>query len=229
MVNNDIITALKNSIEHGDSLQNAINVLINSGYNSQEVYEASKFVGGGALNLQQIKPTEQFTMPSKGFLPRSPVIPQAIPIQKAIPNSSQTFYQSQTSQQVQKNIQNNSNPFYQPQTVEQNKNSQIPVQYQQQAPIQNSKQEIQQIKQEISSQNTMPPISPPSIYSAPAFSSQPKSTGSLSNQLNHIAPPKQTYFKEIILIIILLMLIAILIGTLLFKDLILKYLASIFG
>ena len=45
MPNEDIITALKNSLEHGESLQDAINILINSGYNPSEVQEASRFIG----------------------------------------------------------------------------------------------------------------------------------------------------------------------------------------
>jgi ATP-dependent Zn protease len=49
MVNEDIITGLNNAIVRGESLQNAIQILINSGYESSEVYEASKYVQRGLI------------------------------------------------------------------------------------------------------------------------------------------------------------------------------------
>ena len=65
MVNEDIITALKNSIEYGDSLESAKKIIINSGYNPQEVEEAAKFIGGGVINIHQPQPGEQLTMPTQ--------------------------------------------------------------------------------------------------------------------------------------------------------------------
>ena len=38
MVNEGIVTALKNSIDRGDSLESAKQIMINSGYNPQEVF-----------------------------------------------------------------------------------------------------------------------------------------------------------------------------------------------
>jgi|APSaa5957512576_1039674.scaffolds.fasta_scaffold133719_1 hypothetical protein len=52
MTNEEIITALKNSVNNGDSLQSAIQIMINSGYDPREVHEASQFVGGATPNLQ---------------------------------------------------------------------------------------------------------------------------------------------------------------------------------
>ena len=60
-----IITGLKNAIEHGESLQNAMQIMINAGYNPAEVQEASKFVGGGTLHLQKPKSDEHLTMPEQ--------------------------------------------------------------------------------------------------------------------------------------------------------------------
>tara|TARA_Y100000034_G_scaffold120677_1_gene163897 strand:+ start:3553 stop:4050 length:498 start_codon:yes stop_codon:yes gene_type:complete len=70
MANEEIITGLRNAIDHGDSLQKAVEIMINSGYNALEVKEASKYIGGGSLHMQQPKPEEHLTMPSKkpGFL-----------------------------------------------------------------------------------------------------------------------------------------------------------------
>lgn len=91
MVNQEITTALKNSVERGESLKTAMQIMINSGYNAQEVQEASKYIGGAQANIQ-IKPEEQLTMPEKkSFMSRfkkkpvktSKPIPQ--PVQKVKP------------------------------------------------------------------------------------------------------------------------------------------------
>jgi hypothetical protein len=79
MVNEDIITALKNGVEHGESLQNAITILINSGYPPNEVQEASKFIGFSSAQL--LNSNEQFIMPEeKGFLPKMLNKSQNIPV-----------------------------------------------------------------------------------------------------------------------------------------------------
>jgi len=78
MPNEDIITALHNSIERGESLQTAIQILINSGYNPAEVQEASRYIGdlgAGKINMQT-KQEEQLTMPEeKKFLLKYPKLP----------------------------------------------------------------------------------------------------------------------------------------------------------
>ncbi|MBD3252749.1 hypothetical protein GF386_03400 [Candidatus Pacearchaeota archaeon] len=63
MVNNDIVTALKNAIDRGESLENAKKIMINSGYSQKDIEEASAFVGGGATAMQEIKPDEHLAMP----------------------------------------------------------------------------------------------------------------------------------------------------------------------
>lgn len=81
MPNQEITTALKNSLDRGESLQTAIQIMINSGYNPQEVQDASKYIGGSSVNIQ-IKPEEQLTMPErKSFFSRfkkSPAKPMGI-------------------------------------------------------------------------------------------------------------------------------------------------------
>src|SRR4030042_4473765 len=64
MPNEEIISALRNAIDHGESLQFAVQIMINSGYNSNEVQEASKFVGG-ISNIHEPTPEEQLTMPEE--------------------------------------------------------------------------------------------------------------------------------------------------------------------
>lgn len=72
MVNEDILTALRNAIERGESLETASRILINSGYNAKEVQEASKFIGSGSVLMQEPKPDENLIMPSKkSFFPFS--------------------------------------------------------------------------------------------------------------------------------------------------------------
>ncbi|MEK6914852.1 MAG: hypothetical protein AABW83_04330 [Nanoarchaeota archaeon] len=58
MVNEDIVTSLNNAVVRGESLQTAVQILINSGYNSSQVYEASKFVQGGVITNLESKPEE---------------------------------------------------------------------------------------------------------------------------------------------------------------------------
>ena len=79
MVNEDIVTSLKNAVAKGESLENAKQVMINSGYNSQEIEEASNFIGGVASKLET-KPDEHLTMPSQKF-PKTitPKVPEIKP------------------------------------------------------------------------------------------------------------------------------------------------------
>jgi hypothetical protein len=65
MPNEELISALRNAIDHGESLQSAVQIMINSGYNSKEVMEASKFIGG-TLSMQELTPEEQLAMPEEG-------------------------------------------------------------------------------------------------------------------------------------------------------------------
>lgn len=75
MVNENIVTALHNAVERGEQLDQAINILVNSGYNAQEVREASQFVGQGAIPLLETKRDEQL-LPTQNIVP---LIPTASP------------------------------------------------------------------------------------------------------------------------------------------------------
>jgi ATP-dependent Zn protease len=65
MPNEEILTSLKNAIERGETLEKAVMILINSGYNPQEVKETSNYLGEGAIKMVEIKPEEHLTMPEQ--------------------------------------------------------------------------------------------------------------------------------------------------------------------
>jgi len=114
MPNQEIITGLRNAIEHGESLQQAMQIMINSGYNQLEIREASKYVGSGVLTMQQQKPGEQLVMPeekqgffSKLFKGKAKQAPQITPPQK-LEQESQEIKQAISSEEK---IQPSSKPL----------------------------------------------------------------------------------------------------------------------
>jgi len=193
MPNQEITTALKNSMERGESLQTAMQIMINSGYNPAEVQEASKYFGA-PVNMQA-KQEEQLTMPSqkKGFFSKfkgnkvKPVKKQpAQPIES--PSQKPNFQPTSPVQQPQLNSP----------TI-----PQLPP-----------KQEAKQIKQQIMESK---PIVPQVQISNPRISNK-KNSKPLAKQLDKLTPKKNSHFKEIMLLIILLILIGLLIGTIFLKD-----------
>jgi len=104
MVNEDILTSIKNAVEHGDSLQAAIATAIASGYNPKEVQEAAQLVGSGTLSSLQTKPEEHLVMPNKkSFFSRTPKTPA--PIQPASQPVSKPAPQAQQIQQRPAQVQ----------------------------------------------------------------------------------------------------------------------------
>lgn len=192
MVNEDIVTSLKNAVEHGERLEDAIVVLVNSGYSAAEVGEASKFVsamGFGALGNLSVPAENHLVMPDeKGILKKMmnrPVqnvntqptsFPPAGPLQKPGPNPD---------------------PWQNPQVFTK--------------PISNSELS-DKIKKEIAPDNPYNNISP-------EYNHNGNNNGSLSQQLSAISPPAQSnWAKEIILLVVLLVLVGVLIMTITFKD-----------
>src|SRR3989338_4284779 len=103
MVNEDIITALKNGIERGESMQEITQVLISSGYNPGEVEEASNFISKGGISLQQIKPEEHLAMPEQKKIFKAPISqPQAQAIQEIKPVSQPQVQKQIIQKQVVK-------------------------------------------------------------------------------------------------------------------------------
>tara|TARA_Y100000310_G_scaffold344282_1_gene456202 strand:- start:624 stop:1223 length:600 start_codon:yes stop_codon:yes gene_type:complete len=197
MPNEDIITSLKNAISHGDSLESAKQIMVNSGYNPREVEEASKFVGAGVIKTHQPKPEEQLAMPTQkkglfGFLKRKKKQEQA-PVSKPI---------SQPAHQTTSQIKHLQRQQVSSQQLKQEITSQG-----------NVPRTIQQVNQQ--------PISPKKIQ-VPSLSQQ-QSTPPITKQLNKIKPKRPGHAKEIILLIVLLALIGTLITTIVLKDVILGW------
>jgi hypothetical protein len=162
MVNEDIMTAIRNGINHGETLNSIVQTLIRSGYNPREVEEASRFFSGGVLDLEPPS-LHKFVMPEeKGIL-------------------------SKFSKPKEQTIQ--------PQPL----------------PTVQSNQEIKQT------------IFPTQIYSSDSYSKP------IAQELNRIHPPKHSFAKEIVLLIILLILIGVLILILVFRKDILAYFSNLQG
>lgn len=213
MVNEDIVTALRNSVERGDSLENAMNIMIGSGYPASDVREASKFVGFVPMSLNK---NNSLIMPE----------------QKNIfikPNNNQPIVSSQISRQL-----------LPPKLPPPNQLQQTRLQSSRYPAVQQLPQKIptnQDIKTEISLPPSIknipvvqqrpvqyPAPQPPTTRYAPqvqqptpVYQQQPR------QQIKEEVLEKPSYTKEIILLVILLLLIGILIATLLFREKILTF------
>jgi len=67
MVRQDLIAALRNALERGETLEKARNSLLNSGYNKDEVFLASEELKNKEIKKQVPKPN---------FLPKLPEPPK---------------------------------------------------------------------------------------------------------------------------------------------------------
>lgn len=181
MVNEDIITSLKNAIEHKEDLETAKATAINSGYNPRDVEEAAKFIGRGVLYTNNVSPGEVLTMPNqKGF----------------------SFFRSKKPAEIKK--------------------PEIPAQIPQQKPIQ-TKSVIMSQPQSIDIARGEP-SKLPDLNNAPVVQNQPvKQIKPLEEKPKSISIKKQSYIKEIILLILLLLLIGILILTVKYKETIIGF------
>jgi len=184
MPNEEIITALKNGNQQGESLQETIQTLINSGYNPQEVQEASNYIGGVLSKLSPKQEDELITPESKSIFRN--IIPQG-------QTSPQQFQKNKDIiQQIKQNSQGNYKPLI-PQKPQSN---------------------IQQPK----------PLSPPlTLKPLPSQYSPQQTNLPTKNQSLKIPIRKQSYTKEITLLIILILLVGILITTILFRNDILRF------
>ncbi|MDP2926394.1 MAG: hypothetical protein Q8N99_08505 [Nanoarchaeota archaeon] len=153
MVNEEILTALKNSLDHGDSLHTAVIILKNTGYNPKEVDEASKFVGQGVIVNLQAKPEEHLTLPSQKNvlgkeIKKPPITAASQPIQQ---QNLQKSVISQDVNAIKKNISTGAvitqnRPIQQVQPLQsvqaQNNSRQLPAQTQQRIQRPSYKKEI---------------------------------------------------------------------------------------
>jgi len=216
MVNEDILTSLRNAVDHGDSLENAIKLALNSGYNSRDVQEAAQFVSGGTITNFQTQPSERLAMPAqKKLFSQNPVLlksppPQYLPqVQPQSQSTTNIPLQPQSQPQSQTQSQTQSQPRTQSTTD-------TPLQFQpiqQQTPNQNSlMQDLSDIKQNISTGYTNS-----GSGSGYVSSSSSSSSPSLSQEIEKMKP-HENYIKEIILLVVLLLLVGVLISTFIFKD-----------
>jgi len=233
-MNEDILTALKNAVNNGETLDQAVQILINSGYDPRAVYEASRFLGGVSHSLQPL-PEEQLDLSRK---------PQNLPPQTI----SQTQTQPQTPQQIQSQL---ASPVQLSQTTNQNIPSQRPPQTptqpilptqlppntQQNPPLSQKSQininvpqqtTLQPKPQQQSPQNQVAVLPPQNSVNQigtmpPQHSQYPETSG--QETLNHpiIQRQEKSFVKEIILLVVLLMLVGVLITTIFLKESILGW------
>ena len=227
MVSEDIVTSLKNAIVRGESLEAAMAIAISSGYNAREVEEAAKFVGEGVIQVEKISREEILTMPnrkglfSKMFPPRKTrtyipqraenIIPNAMQVSKTLqPQTPQPFQQMKPAPQPQKQSQPQTQqpqtqPLYTPQLQQSQKIT--PFQVLPSAP--KPQQPIQQLPKEQTAEQIKENIQLP------------------KPQTKTRADPRQSYAKEIILLILLLILIGILIITFKFREQIIAFFSTL--
>jgi DNA polymerase III alpha subunit (gram-positive type) len=240
MPNEEILTVLRNSIEHGDSLESSMQIMINSGYNLQEVQEASKFISSGSLNIQEQKPDEELTMPEqkKSFV--SKLMFWKKQNKNQIQKPSESMKLSSTSLNQKKNNISKTEEIQQ-QTIQQP----TQIQQQPQIPQQIPTQQIQQPQQQLISQQPQQPIPqqiptqqisqqvqraqvPQQTQITPQIQTIPQTPpipipGELSKDLQKIKPQKKSRKKEIILLIILLILIGTLALSIIYRQTILGW------
>jgi len=82
MVRQDIMAGLKNALERGYSLEQAQVSLINSGYNQNEINEASNFLTSGVAPVAQQPAVRRAQVPAQPAQQRQPVA-QPQPVQRA--------------------------------------------------------------------------------------------------------------------------------------------------
>jgi|AP95_1055475.scaffolds.fasta_scaffold24234_1 hypothetical protein len=229
MVNEDIVTVLRNAVNNGEPLQHAIQILTNSGYDPQQVQEASKYIQGGTMNTLEPKPGEQLIMAqNKSLLGRNkpanqPPMTQQNPMQqrKQIQQNMQKAMQQQPSQNIQQSTIGMQQPMNQPNQMQKPNAMGQKDPFAQQPMNQNEIQELTQPVQK----PTNPPIQP-----ANTTTQQPRDFQN-NTQNNTHSPPgiklkKKSYKKEIILLVILLFLIGILGSTIFFRKGILTFLSG---
>jgi hypothetical protein len=206
MVNEDIITALKNAINRGETLESAMEIMINSGYNPRDVQEASQFVGGGVLSQLQAKPDEHLTTPSpKSSFKKLPTSQQPQPVQ-----------QLQQPQQPQQQLQQPSQQVQPPQLPKKTLQPQQPQVQPQQPQMRGPSAVLPALPNDTPQKPPAPPQQTP-IQRTP-FQTTGQASKPLSKQLEKIRPEKPTRSKEIVLLLVLLLLIAVLILTIVFRE-----------
>ncbi len=223
MVNEDIVTVLRNAVNHGEPLQHAMQVLTNSGYDPQQVQEASRYVRGGTMPTLEPKSNEQLIMAQNKRILGKKQIPQTDPQMQQAQNQQQQRLQSQQSLQ---NAMSQQPPSSQPlQPPQQPIPSQLP-QTQQIRPTNKldvygqkpmASHELQELTQPMQSKSPTTNIKPSTNQIQKKEIQSPK---------QNIKLKKKSHKKEIILLVILIFLIGILASTVFFRESILSFLSA---
>ena len=202
MANEDIIAALRNGVERGESLQDSIQILINSGYNEKDIQEASKFVSGvGTISMPEPKPGEQLVMPEKkGFFTKL--------FKKKIKHGQKVKETAELSQNSQQQFAN-----------------QIKL------AVTTEPVTPQPTTEPVTPQPTTEPVTPQSQTPNPITMSELTPTQPIQatqqiqpKKIKKIKKPIKLHAKEIILFVILLILLGLLAATILLKDKIIAFL-----
>ncbi|MAG61221.1 hypothetical protein CMI43_00130 [Candidatus Pacearchaeota archaeon] len=220
MVNEDIVTVLRNAVNNGESLQHAMQVLTSSGYNPQQVQEASRYVRGGTMPTLEPKPNEQLIMAQdKRFLGKKQ-IPQTDPQMQQAQNQQQQRLQSQQSLQNTMSQQ----PPQQPSSPQQP--PQQPSSPQQISPT--NKKDL--YGKDPMGANELKELTQPMQPKSPTTNMKPTPNQIQKKEIQpskqNIKLKKKSHKKEIILLIILLFLIGILASTVFFRESILTFLSG---
>lgn len=82
-MNEEIISGLRNALERGFSLDDAVQSFINAGYNASEVREAAGSLSEGASTL--VSPTVQSQRPQAHSLPALKSLPPKVEFKQSFP------------------------------------------------------------------------------------------------------------------------------------------------
>jgi hypothetical protein len=95
----DIIVAIKNAVERGYSLEQAKQVLINSGYNINDINEAYSYITGGASGSSINSINEASNLQDLSALQKSSQIPQLPQIPQPPASNEYSGYKPLPSEQ----------------------------------------------------------------------------------------------------------------------------------
>ena len=217
MVNEDIVTVLRNAVNHGEPLQRAMQVLTNSGYDPQQIQEASRYVRGGTMPTLEPKSNEQLIMAQNKRLLGKKQIPQTDPQIQQAQNQQQQRLQSQQSLQnamSQQPPQTQQPPSSQPPQTQQIRPTNKLDVYGQKPMVSH---ELQELTQPMQSKSPTTNIKPSTNQIQKKEIQSPK---------QNIKLKKKSHKKEIILLGILIFLIVILASTVFFRESILSFLSA---
>ncbi len=249
MINEDILTSLKNAIERGETLQTAVIIAINTGYNPREVEEAARFLGqGGVIEIEKISQEQLLAMPDQKkvlpnlFAPRKtgtfvPAKTENTTVNATQPSTSTQSSSATSQSSSEKQLYSTTKPSTaQSLILPEPTASQQTIKYSQQDKI--IPQQVRPLPQQPQPAKPQPPPIKPQVQPPAQLRPLPESQTITEIKKNIavtrqeridpnpqviIRPPKPSYVKEIILLIILLLLIVVLVVVFKFRDQIITF------